>query len=290
MVKMKLGLMYIRTPAEDRGVKAAPNGVAYLASYLEKYHGIEDIYIEEAFDKLMERKPDAVGISSVSEMYPKAREIARKVKEWNPKIKIVIGGPHITSMPQTLDKNMDVGVISEGEEQFGEVMDLIKNNDLDPKKLKNITGIVFRDEDNQIFETGKRAWIQNIDLIPPPNRRLITEISVSHRDAPYQQSLLTERGCPFKCEYCSATAFWDKMRTHSLERVMSEIEYIIKHYPEQKSISISDDLFGLNRKRLRQMVDMIKFEGYHKKVFFVCQTRASCFHEETAAMFAEMNM
>jgi anaerobic magnesium-protoporphyrin IX monomethyl ester cyclase len=287
---MRLGLIHMRTSSTDKGSFVAPNGVGYLASYVEKYHGIEDSYIEVHPDFLMARKPDIVGISTVSETYPQAREIARNIKSLNPKIKVIIGGPHITALPEALDPSMDVGVISEGEQQFGEIIELILKKEMFPENLQNIAGIVFRDEKNNVINTGKRPWLKDIDIIPPPSRAGISGISLRPGEIPFQHSLMTERGCPFKCEYCSAVSFWENVRVHSLERVHRELDDLIRNYPEQKIITISDDLFGLNKKRLRNMVDMIKSEGYHKKVGFICQTRASCFSEEACAMMAEMNM
>jgi anaerobic magnesium-protoporphyrin IX monomethyl ester cyclase len=287
---MRLGLIHMRTASSDKGSFVAPNGIGYLASYVEKYHGIENSFMAVHPDKLIAGKPDIVGISTVSETYPAAREVARAIKAVNPKIKVIIGGPHITALPEALDPNMDAGVISEGEQQFGELIDLIRNNDWSPDKLKNIAGIIYRDAGNNIINTGKRPWLKDIDIIPPPKRAGIAGIYVRPGEVPFQQSLMTERGCPFKCEYCSAVSFWENVRTHSLERVQAELEDLIRNYPEQKIITISDDLFGLNKKRLRSMVDMIKSEGYHKKVGFICQTRASCFSEEACAMMAEMNM
>ncbi len=287
---MKLGLLHMRTASFDKGVQVAPNGVGYLASYVEQYQGLEDIEIEVYFDKLIEKKPDIIGISTVSETYPLAREYAKIIKSINPKTYVFIGGPHITALPEALDKNFDAGVLSEGEQQFGELISLIQNNNYHPNSLKNIQGIVFRDENSQIVNTGKREWISNLDMIPPPKRSLLAKISLKANDVPFQQSIMTERGCPFKCEYCTAVAFWENIRCHSLERVMLELEDIIRSYPAQKMITISDDLFGLNKKKLRKLVDLIKGESFHKKVGFVVQTRASCFNEEVCSMLAEMNV
>lgn len=287
---MRVGLINIKIPNVDRTLTAAPNGIAYLASYIKHYNHVEDVYIEVYSDKLMERKPDVVGISTISQTFNKVKDLAKSIKEYNPKIKVIVGGPHITSLPETMTKYMDVAVLGEGEVQFGEVIKLIQDNNFNPEELKKIKGLAFWDENNKIYNTGERPWITTLDMIPPPDRTLIANAHLKSWDVPFQQQLMTERGCPFKCLYCSATAFWDKLRQHSIERVHSELMYLVNTFPEQKIIGIVDDLFGSNKKRLREIVDMIKSEGIHKKFGFVCQTRASVFDEERAEMFAEMNM
>lgn len=287
---MKVGLINIKIPNVDRALTAAPNGIAYLASYIKQYNGIEDVYIEVYPEKLMQRRPDVVGISTISQTFNKVKQLAKSIKEFNPKIKVIVGGPHITSLTETMTKYMDVAVLGEGEIQFGEVIKLIQDDNFNSEELKKIKGLAFWDENNELFNTGERPWNTQLDLIPPPDRKLISSIYLKEGEVPFQHQIMTERGCPFKCLYCSATAFWDKLRQHSIERVHSEILYLVNNFPEQKMIGIVDDLFGNNKKRLRQIVDMIRSEGLHKKFGFVCQTRASVFDEERAEMFAEMNM
>jgi anaerobic magnesium-protoporphyrin IX monomethyl ester cyclase len=287
---VRVGLINIKIPNVDRALTAAPNGIAYLASYIKQYNGIEDVYIEVYPEKLMQRRPDVVGISTISQTFNKVKQLAKSIKESNPKIKVIVGGPHITSLTETMTKYMDVAVLGEGEIQFGEVIKLIQDNNFNSEELKKIKGLAFWDENKELFNTGERPWNTQLDLIPPPDRKLISSIYLKEADIPFQQQLMTERGCPFKCLYCSATAFWDKLRQHSIERVHSELLYLVNNFPEQKMIGIVDDLFGNNKNRLRQIVDMIKSEGLHKKFGFVCQTRASVFDEERAEMFSEMNM
>jgi anaerobic magnesium-protoporphyrin IX monomethyl ester cyclase len=287
---VKVGLINIKIPNVDRALTAAPNGIAYLASYIKQYNGIEDVYIEVYPEKLMQRRPDVVGISTISQTFNKVKQLAKSIKEFNPKIKVIVGGPHITSLTETMTKYMDVAVLGEGEIQFGEVIKLIQDDNFNSEELKKIKGLAFWDENNELFNTGERPWNTQLDLIPPPDRKLISSIYLKEGEVPFQHQIMTERGCPFKCLYCSATAFWDKLRQHSIERVHSEILYLVNNFPEQKMIGIVDDLFGNNKKRLRQIVDMIRSEGLHKKFGFVCQTRASVFDEERAEMFAEMNM
>jgi len=273
---MRLGLISAKARPFDPSHNIAPTGLSYLISYLEKELGLFDSYIEFYYDKLMAKKPDIVGISSTSEN--------------NPKIPIIIGGSHITSLPNTLDKNMDVGVIGEGEIQFAKIIELILKNEFHEENLKKINGIIFRTENNELINTIRQDWIKDIDTIPKPKRKIISEIGLNSYDSPLFQSLVTARGCPFKCIFCSASNLWGKPRYHSVERICEETLEIIKNYPNQKIIPIVDDLFATNKERLRNIVKLFKSEGINKKVSFTCHSRASCFDEEIAYLLSEMNV
>ena len=89
-------------------------GLAYIASYLKEQVGVEDIFLEVDPQRIIEKKPDLVGISAFSVNYGGAVSGAREIKK-KLDIPIVIGGPHISALPMNLDPSMDIGVMGEGE-------------------------------------------------------------------------------------------------------------------------------------------------------------------------------
>jgi len=279
---MKIGFIPLRDP---NGVTLAPVGVQYIASYLEKYSKYQnDIYVELNSKDLLDKKPDVVGISSMTEFFDIALTIAKEVKENNPQTIVIIGGIHISLMPESLSKYMDIGVIGEGEETMLELMDLIHEGEFyNFDKRKNINGLVFRDDNGELFITPKRAWIDKLDDIPMPKRELYDNKGL-------YQSITTSRGCSFKCSYCSSSRYWEKIRFHSAERIVEEIEYIMEHYPSEKILSISDDIFSINKQRLRKLVEIITSKNIHKKIEFICNARASSFDEEICELLVKMNV
>ncbi|MCK5601193.1 cobalamin-dependent protein, partial [Candidatus Pacearchaeota archaeon] len=102
-----------------------PLNLAYLVSVLRDnldnlHFKIVDTNVEKELDTF---KPDIVGISSVSQNFGLAKEYARLAKQRN--LKVLVGGVHISLLPQSLSKNMDIGVICEGENT---IVELFRNN------------------------------------------------------------------------------------------------------------------------------------------------------------------
>lgn len=263
-----------------------PLGLGYIASYLRKYHGTTEINIisrsyEHDIDELVKKyRPEVVGISSTTQNYNTACSIANKIKEINKEILIVIGGAHITVQPQNLDVAMDVGVLGEGEETFSEIITAYENNTLVDSTLSNIPGIVFWRE-KQIFITKKRDLIRPLDLIPFPARDLY--------DHTKWDTIITSRGCPHKCIFCAASIFWKSVRFHSPQYVVNEIKELIQKY-NVNNISILDDLFIADRKRIKEISRLIQEEGIHKKVSFFCQCHSNLINEEIIQALKSMNV
>lgn len=234
--------------------------------------------------KLLSRSPDIIGISSFTETFEEVKKHCRFIKNQNPNMPIIIGGEHISALPQSLPETADYGIRGEGEETLTELLHLHQTHKVSPENLSKINGLVFRHQ-GQLIITPPRSWIMDLDSIPPPDRKLLEE-------HPYhwQQTLFTARGCPYKCTFCSATKFWERTRYHSIERVVSEIEYIIQHFPNQEVLPISDDLFPLNKKRLKRIVQAVCDKGLHKKISFTCNARASVFNDEIAQLLVQMNV
>jgi len=259
-----------------------PDGPAYLTAYLEHYLDFTDVYTDYDPKRLLGQKPDIIGLSAVTESINHIITLAKEIKKIH-NVPIIIGGPHITYLPKTLPKEIDIGVMGEGEETFLELMKLALANELVPEKLREVQGIVFHDHDG-IRITPSRPLIQDIDTIPLPKRQ------VSEIYQPVYQNVFTSRGCPYKCTYCIETRFWTRTRFHSPERVMAEIEQIIRQFPEQTSISMGDTIFAMNKKRLKRISEMVVESGIHKKVYFGCNARANIFDEEVCEILRAMNV
>lgn len=263
-----------------------PLGLGYLSGYLKHTLNFsdEDIVLEvDNPDKLLRHGPDIIGVSSFTETFEDVIKVTRHLKRVAPEIPIIVGGEHISALPESLPETVDIGVCGEGEETFTDIIRLYLNNQMTPENLAEIKGIVFWHKGERVI-TPARNWIMDLDSIPMPDRFLL------HRDDEiWQQAIFTARGCPYKCTFCASTKFWQKTRYHSVQRVVDELEFIVGHFPKQPLIGINDDLFPLNKKRMAQMVEAIRARGLHKKVGFTLNARASVFDDEIAEMVARMN-
>lgn len=280
---MRLGMMYLKgEDYEDRGF-IAPLSFGYLSAYLETHLNFHNTFVEvDNRDALLRQSPDIIGLSSFTETFEDVIHHARHFKQLDASVPLIVGGEHISAAPETLPAEVDIGVLGEGEETLFELMRLFQRNEASPENLSKVNGLVFWHKGERII-TQPRSWIEDMDSIPMPNRELLL------KNTQWQQPIFTARGCPYKCTFCASTRFWQRTRYHSVERVIQEIEYLVSHFPDQSIIPINDDLFPLNKKRMRAIVDAIRAKGLHKKVGFSLNARASVFDEEIARMIVEMN-
>jgi len=269
----------------------SPLGLTYLASYLEKNINENfEFSIELDVKNVLKNKPDMIGILAYTMNFNTAVEFAREIKK-ETNIPIIIGGNHITAIPDNLEKCFDAGIIGEGEETVNDlVKTYLENKRFLPENLAKINGIVFYDNDKKII-TPEREVCKNIDLLPIPKREILRANMPNSNDIiMWPQCIYTSRGCPRKCPFCVNSKKKSKVRFHSAERVVEEINQIIKFFPEQKHINIYDELFVSSKKRLREISELIISEKIHKKVHFYCMCKSEIFDEEIAEMLKRMNV
>ncbi len=284
---MKTRVMFVNAvdPTREGEVYLPPLGLGYLASYLRKEFGSDSINFK-IVNRNVEReiesfKPDLVGITSQTQNYARAVEYAQTAKRYE--IPVVVGGPHISMLPSSLADAMDVGVVGEGERTMAELFELFERAGGFPEReLEGVDGIVFRNGCGKLVFTKKRAPIEPLDEIPPPARDLLGI-------GPYT-SMITSRGCPYRCVYCVSTRFWGgRVRFHSAEYVVDEIREMVEEYGV-KTINIFDDNFLLDRKRVRKIIRLLEEEDLLERVYFECMTRADFVDEESVLLLKRMGV
>jgi len=261
-------------------------GLLYIASYLlENIPGVVvKLTDERVSDALEEFKPDLVGISCISQHFEEARRISRLTKEKG--IPVIIGGHHISLCPHTLDENMDIGVMGEGEITMFELAKLFaKSGKLpDYKDLLLVEGIVFHDTTGKLTFTQPRPLLPSLDGLPYPARSLLKP------EYGKNISMISSRGCPYNCVFCFSSRFWgNKVRFLSAERLYKEIEIVLKKF-QPKSISFWDDLFIASKERLRKVVELIEKNKVNTQVEFGLLCRANLIDEEVVDLLKRMNV
>ncbi len=279
-----------------------PLGLCYLASYIRKHVPNVEIKIldlledDEVIRALAREKPEFIGISAVSQNYYRAVELGGKIKRAAPNSLLIIGGVHITVSPASFNNSpFDLGVRGEGEIPTRKFFELFnKENKINLSKLSKIPGFLIR-RGEEIIDTGLSEQVKNLDDIPLPARDLLDmdfyrlpRFSIETLDA--NGAIITSRGCPYACKFCCSSAFWGRtIRFHSAERVVQEIKLLYKKYG-YKLICIYDDLFSVNKERLRQIVSLLEKEGLLGKIEFDALARANCFDDEIAQLFKKMGI
>jgi len=233
-----------------------PNlGLMYIASFLEKNSDNEVKIIDmqiEGLDynglekKLVDEKPDIVGVPATSFTLLDALITCGITKKIDKEVITILGGRHGSIYPKETAnlENVDFVVVGEGEYTCLELIEKIEKN----KDLDKIKGIAFRKNDKTIF-TGHRGWIKDLDKLPFPARHLTPYKKYKYALAKNKifTTMMTSRGCPYNCSFCDRSQ-GNIFRARSPKNVVDEIEDCVNL--EIKEIFIHDDTFTINKKRV----------------------------------------
>lgn len=263
------------------GGEQIPLGIYYLASVLRNndYDVLpidaeaNRIFTEQLIEKINEYKPDFIGISSTTVAFHRAVDLAEYIKKQNQKAIIILGGPHVTSNPKHAMsyRQFDYGILKEGEITIIELLNALSAGE----PTKDIKGITYVNEKDELIITEEREYIMDLDTIPFPAYDLIGDISLytpppsSYKTLPVI-NMITSRGCPSQCTFCDRNVFGQKYRVRSAENVFEEIKYLYNHYGIRE-IQFVDDTFLLNKKRVYELFDLLNKEGI--KLTWTCGSR-----------------
>jgi len=255
----------VNTPAyqqvEDYDCPDYPHiGLGYIAAWLEKHKKdvvvidtkLERLNIDKTLEKIKDLKPDIVGLTCMTHDFMEAVELAGKIKQFNKKIKTVIGGVHATALPfQTLkeQKEFDFAIYGEGEDTFLELVEALENK----KDLSKIKGLGLR-ENGTIKINQPREFETNLDKYPMPAFHLFPKTKNAH--------IITARGCPHMCVFCMQP-YGRKSRERSAENVLKEMEHVIKTY-NPEIYRLNDETFAYNRERAIKILNGIIEKGLDK--------------------------
>jgi radical SAM superfamily enzyme YgiQ (UPF0313 family) len=189
-------------------------------------------------------------------------------------IPVVAGGIHITSCPESLNPAFDAAVTGEGEETFLEFLTLYPH-------IESIPGLVFW-RDGTLVKAAKRKGITPLDTLPHLHRKKW----VARQGLPV---VMTSRGCPYRCSFCSSPLMWEGCRTFSPAYVVREIKELVELYGA-RYIRFFDDVLTLSVKRLSELVDMIRAEGLHEQVTFSCFSRFNLLDRDMLRLLVKGNI
>ncbi len=253
-----------RKSMKHLGAVLPPLGIAYVAAVLERDdHEVriidataESTVLDYNFDKLRKDiedfQPDVVGVSGNIPQLENVQETLKIVKEINPKTITIIGGPIVSSDINFLKKlpNADYGVLGEADLAISEIFKKLEKKE----KIEGSEGLIWREQNT--VKSIKPRDIFDLDVIPMPARHLLKMHIYRPSPANYRRlpasTIMTSRGCPYKCTFCSRSIEGMAWRAHSAERVVDEFEELATKYGI-KDVQIFDDTFTLHIKRIEDI-------------------------------------
>jgi anaerobic magnesium-protoporphyrin IX monomethyl ester cyclase len=233
------------------GVLFPPLGLLYVAAYAEKEGHqvvVRDLAIRRKKEEIDFKKYDLVGISTDTTRHRQALRLAKKAKANG--CTVVMGGPHPGYVDEEIlsTKSVDFIVRGEGEVTFSELVAA-----LEKKKgpFDSIQGVSFS-SNGKLVRTPPRPFIEDLDSLPFPARHLIPidDYQRTKLGGRPITPLITSRGCPYQCVFCSSSHFWGtKIRVRSVASVLNELREVYHRY-HFNAVAFVDDTFNLIPKRV----------------------------------------
>lgn len=253
-------------------------GLGYLAAVLKEHAMSVVDFNNKSGDEYRRlsvvKEADIVGISIKSFTLNESLRLAKLVKKINPHTKLIAGGPHVTTDGYNfLRENpvFDVCVVGEGEAPFFEIAS--------GKAYEKIKGIIFR-KNNEIIVNETRGWIANLDALPFPEYGAFDSVD----DAIYSYPLVTSRGCPYSCTYCSVgNVIGKRWRARSPKNVIDELVHAKEKY-KCEEFRVLDDDFTLDIKRAKKICHLLIENNLNLKWSCPNGIRADKLDEELIAL------
>ncbi|MFC1855667.1 B12-binding domain-containing radical SAM protein [Thermodesulfobacteriota bacterium] len=220
-------------------------GSVLLATILKNNGFKTHVIIEDVkeFTKSMLKDIDMVAISTITSTAPRAYQIADECRAAG--LPVVMGGAHVTFLPDEALDHSDYVVRGEGENAILKLLNALNND----TPLHDIHGLSYM-RDGKAAHNEKESYINDLDSLPMPDFSL-----VEAWDSKYVMPFATSRGCPFRCKFCSVIKmFGTKMRYHSVDRVITELKEYVK---STRHVFFCDDNFAANKERAKEIARRI---------------------------------
>ncbi|HUK86012.1 MAG TPA: radical SAM protein [Candidatus Acidoferrum sp.] len=283
-IKVTLVYPYFHPTNDNSIFRFPPLGLGYIAAALKK-NGVEVDLIDctflqfnEAVERVTRSKAQIVGFYSMFSMKKTTMELVAAIKNsQNNRSLFVVGGPLPSWSPESFIGAFDVVAIGEGEKTMVELSKCVEQG----IGFSGVNGLVYK-EGEHIVHTEPRKFIENLDSLAFPSRELFD--NQAYKDYYLDKfgystsAMITSRGCPFSCDFCSRPIFGAEMRSRTVANIVDEVEEIAALGYDR--VWFSDDCFTLNR----QHVLAVCSELVRRKVNigWECLSRVDTMDEEVA--------
>ncbi len=282
MGAMKILLAYKSHPegADDPFTSLLPAGLLTLDAVLRRdghqvtLANLSGFSWQQVRQLLKKLRPEALGISQFTHNRMESLKLAALAKELDAGCFVVLGGPHATHAWLELlagHQELDAVVLGEGEETLVELLAARQAG----RALSEVAGIAYRQGESAL-QSARRAAIADLDLLPMVGADTGESVGVDWRRQ--LEFVITSRGCPASCLFCSSPLFWGRgVRFRSPRSVVEEIRLLKERYG-LLYFSFRDDTFTADRPRVLEICRQLQEQRLH--VLWNCQSRVTAVDEE----------
>jgi len=282
-----MDLLLINPPREiPQRADFPPIGLAYIAAYLRRAGVTVEIVDGASYswkrleDALRRWSPRIVGLPCWTIERGQAFKTADLVRSVHPDAKLVIGGHHATAYPDHMFRRADADAVVVGEGETT-TLELVRNL-IDGGDISQVRGIAYRQGEFTVL-TDPRPLIHDLDSLPFPCHDSfdLDDYLGLPETSGRAASIMTSRGCPHKCIYCSGSIFWHrKWRARSPENVLDEIQWLYDDLGV-RTFMFFDDNFTVHKERAIEICSGILERGM--KIKFVAESHVSHINPEMLA-------
>lgn len=265
-VGLPVGLLYVASSLREAGHDVVlidclinPN------TAMRRKGGCIDIGISDQVlqDLILKSKADVIGIGApFTAQWHNSLRAVRLAKRQLPSAVIVLGGPHASidhSEVLVHTPEVDFVVRGEGEAAFPSLLNCLSKGD----SLNLVSGLSWRNKDG-IIQSNEVVAIENLDALSLPAYDLVDKASFkrleqigifSRSETPRAAEVITSRGCPYKCVFCSINiSMGYRWRHHSVDNVIENINSL-RHFLDVTHVHFEDDNFTFSKKRTKEMFE-----------------------------------
>jgi anaerobic magnesium-protoporphyrin IX monomethyl ester cyclase len=266
---MPTRVLIVNTPFPLDELPVPPLGLAYLAAALER-EGVDvqifDLLVAQYSPQALKRRlgeyqPHVVAATCSTLNYSIASRILRVCKNFDSNLVTLIGGPHVSFTANQVVEDapwIDVVVRGEGEHTLVDLVNSLAYG----RDLAQVSGIAFR-RNGEVVVTSARPLIKELDRLPLPARHLLPLSKYRALKAPC--TMITSRGCPFGCIFCSAPKMFGRgVRFRNPQAVVDEIEMLNREFGFEQ-INIVDDTFTVKERHVESICEGLIDRGLNVK-------------------------
>ena len=205
-------------------------------------------------------RPSLVGISTITTTVKRGYALADECRAQG--IPVIMGGPHVTFLPEEALERADLVVRGEGEGAMNALLDLWSAGyrKASDAEYAQVTNLSWKDSAGSVHHNPQGPWVEDLDALPVPDFRLADGTADCRFGGKRTVMVQTSRGCPFDCSFCSVTGmFGKKFRFRSVNSVLEEVR---QYDAKDHFVFFCDDNFTANKRRARELVEAMIREKF----------------------------